>query len=135
MFFMVINTSKEPLSSSNRPLWSRVTSAGIFCVPCTSGTFDRHYHDCNEYWLVFAGKAKIMSGERAYYVQHGDIVCTPAGDEHDVLEVYEDLEAFWFEDELPSNGRTGHLHRNKERAAGHAVPALALPRDFPTGDR
>jgi uncharacterized cupin superfamily protein len=131
---MVIRTSKQPLSENNRPPWSRATSAGIFRVPCNSGTFDRHYHDCNEYWLVFAGKAKIMSGGREYYVQQGDIVCTKAGDEHDVLEVYEDLEAFWFVDEVAAGGRVGHLHRSKDLAAAHVVPALALPPDFPAGD-
>jgi mannose-6-phosphate isomerase-like protein (cupin superfamily) len=59
-------------------------------VPRT-GRFDCHYHDCNEYWLIFKGKAKVMSEGKEYYVKPGDIVCTRTGDEHDVLEVYEDL--------------------------------------------
>lgn len=114
-----------------RPEWSTVTSAGIFAVPRNGGRFDCHYHDCDEYWLVFRGKAKVRSEGHEYYVQRGDIVCTRAGDEHDVLEVYEDLEAFWFEGETPSDGRVGHLHRDAEKAKGHAVPALPVPSDFP----
>ena len=46
-------------------------------------------------------------------------------------EIYEDLEAFWFEDETPAGGRIGHLHLDAHKAAGHAVAHLPLPEDFP----
>jgi mannose-6-phosphate isomerase-like protein (cupin superfamily) len=101
-------------------------------VPLDAARFDRHYHDCHEYWLVCSGKARIISEDREYYVQAGDIVCTKAGDEHDVLEVYEELEAFWFEDATPAGGRIGHLHRSAEKAKGHAVPRKPVPEDFPS---
>ena len=127
----VIRTSEKHLSSTNRPQWSAATSAGIFVVRRDGGRFDRHYHDCDEYWLVFAGKAKVYSEGVEYYVRRGDIVCTRTGDEHDVLEVYEDLEAFWFEDVTPPGGRVGHLHRSPELANKHPVPALPVPEDFP----
>jgi mannose-6-phosphate isomerase-like protein (cupin superfamily) len=127
----IVHTKTQPLWAKNRPEWSKVTSGGIFRVPRDGGLFDRHYHDCDEYWLIFAGKAKVMTEGREYYVQRGDIVCTRAGDEHDVLEVYEDLEAFWFEDATPESGRIGHLHREPDLAKGHKVPALPLPADFP----
>jgi mannose-6-phosphate isomerase-like protein (cupin superfamily) len=119
------------MQQGNRPDWCEVTSAGIFRVPAASGRFDCHYHDCHEYWLIFKGRAKVMSEGREYYVKPGDIVCTRSGDEHDVLEVYEDLEAFWFEDATPVGGRTGHLHRDDDKAKGHALPAKPLPKDFP----
>jgi mannose-6-phosphate isomerase-like protein (cupin superfamily) len=48
----------------NRPEWSNVTSAGIFRVNTVNGKFDNHYHDCNEYWLVFSGKALVMSEDK-----------------------------------------------------------------------
>lgn len=127
----VIRTVKKHLSSGNRPEWCDATSAGIFRVRTANGRFDCHYHDCHEYWLVFAGKAKIMSEGLASYVKAGDIVCTRAGDEHDVLEVYEDFAAYWFEDATPAGGRIGHLHRDADKAKGHPVPALPLPDDFP----
>lgn len=127
----VVRTSEKPLQEGNRPEWCQVTSAGIFRVSTQRGWFDCHYHDFPEYWLVFKGKAKVMSEGREYYVKPGDIVCTNAGDEHDVLEVYEDLEAFWFEDPCPEGGRKGHLHRDAEKAKGHPVPAKPVPMDFP----
>lgn len=127
----VIQTTRQPLQEGNRPEWCAVTSAGVFRVSMQGGAFDCHYHDFHEYWLIFHGRARIRSEGREYYVQPGDIVCTRAGDEHDVLEVYEDLEAFWFEEPCPPGGRLGHLHRDAEKAQGHPVPAKPLPPDFP----
>jgi len=108
-----------------------VTSAGIFRVPAAGGRFDCHFHDCNEYWLIFRGKAKVVTEGQTFYVKPGDIVCTKAGDEHDMTEVYEDLEAFWFEDATPAGGRVGHLHRDTNKAKGHPVAGLPVPEDFP----
>lgn len=126
----VIHTQSTPLREGNRPPWCDITSAGIFSVPCGGGSFDCHYHDCDEYWLIFAGKAKVLSEGQFHYVQRGDILCTKAGEEHDVLEVYEDLEAYWFEGATPAGGRVGHLHKTPEKAAGHPVPARPVPGDF-----
>lgn len=103
-----------------------MTSAGVFSIPREGGWFDCHYHDFDEYWLVFGGCARIVTEGMEYLVRRGDIVCTRAGDEHDVLEVYEGFEAFWFEGPCPPGGRTGHLHRLAEHAAGHPVPARPL---------
>ncbi len=127
----VVRTSERALGPANRPEWCQVTSAGVFRVSTEGGAFDRHFHDFHEYWLIFRGKAKVLSEGVEYYVRPGDIVCTHAGEEHDVLEVYETLEAFWFEDPCPPEGRVGHLHRSPELAAGHAVPHLPVPEDFP----
>ena len=127
----VVRTAKKAMSKANRPRWSRVTSAGIFTVPAKGGRFDCHYHDCNEYWLIFKGRAKVMSEGKRCYVGPGDIVCTKAGDEHDILEVYESLEGYWFEDATAKGGKVGHLHRDPLSAKGHAVPHKPLPKGFP----
>ena len=50
------------ISPHARPSWSDVTSAGVFRVE-PDGRFDRHFHDCDEYWLVFAGRARVLVGE------------------------------------------------------------------------
>lgn len=63
----VIHTQISPMEIGNCPDWRQVTSAGIFTVPREGGRFDCHYHDCDEYWLVFAGKAKVMSEDLEYY--------------------------------------------------------------------
>lgn len=109
------------LGADSRPAWSDVTSAGIFKIE-PNGRFDRHYHDCDEYWLVFSGSARVMVGDEAFVVGRGDIVCTPIGIEHDIVAVSETLEAFWFEGATKAGGRIGHLHRSDETAAGHVVP-------------
>jgi len=127
----VVRSSEKALGGGNRPDWSAVTSAGIFTVPARDGQFDCHYHECHEYWLIFKGKAKVQSEGKECFVKRGDIVCTKAGDEHDILEVYEDLEAFWFEDATPEGGKIGHLHRDAIKAKGHAVPSKPLPKEFP----
>jgi len=111
------------LAPDARPSWSDVTSAGTFRVE-PGGSFDRHFHDCDEYWLVFSGRARVLVGSSSYTVSAGDIVCTPTGSEHDVEGVFETLEAFWFEASTPPGGRVGHLHRTPEDAAGHDVPLL-----------
>ncbi len=116
-------TVVRTLSPDARPAWSDVTSAGTFQVE-PNGSFDLHYHDCDEYWLVFSGRASVLVGSQTYTVGPGDIVCTPTGTEHDVVGVYETLEAFWFEAATPPGGRIGHLHRTPEAAQGHEVPLL-----------
>ena len=126
----VIRTIDKAMGPGNRPGWSDVTSAGIFKVSTIKGWFDCHYHDCHEYWLVFKGKAKVMTEGKNYYVKPGDIVCMEKGVEHDVLEIYEDLEAFWFEAATLPGGKTGHLHKDDVKAKGHAVPFKNIPEDF-----
>jgi mannose-6-phosphate isomerase-like protein (cupin superfamily) len=111
------------LSPDARPSWSDVTSAGVFRVE-PNGRFDLHYHDCDEYWLVFSGRARVLVGSRTHDVESGDIVCTPAGTNHDVVGVRETLEAFWFESRTPPGGRIGHLHRTAADASGHDVAAM-----------
>ena len=111
------------LSPESRPSWSDVTSAGTFRVE-PNGRFDRHFHDCDEYWLVFSGRARVLVGAQTYTVGPGDIVCTPTGTEHDVVAVADTLEAFWFEARTPPGGRIGHLHRTPEDAKGHDVPMM-----------
>jgi mannose-6-phosphate isomerase-like protein (cupin superfamily) len=117
----VISVLTERLSGDRRPHWSRLTAGGIFRVPRVGGRFDRHFHDCDEYWLVYKGRARVLSEGVEYLVGPGDIVCTETGQEHDVLAVSEDFEAFFWEDALPAGGRTGHLHRTQELASGHDV--------------
>lgn len=127
----VVRTSQRAMGQGNRPDWCDVTGAGVFRLPVTNARFDCHYHDCHEYWMIYKGKAKVVSEGQEYYVKPGDIVCTKKGDEHDVIEIYEAIEAFWFEDATPAGGRTGHLHRDADKAKGHPVPQRPLPEDFP----
>lgn len=103
-----------------RPYWSDVTSTGTFRIQ-PGQTFDRHFHDCDEYWFIREGRAVIEIDDERYTVEPGDIVCTEIGREHDFLQVFEPITGFWFEAVLKPGGRAGHLHRSPERAAGHRV--------------
>jgi mannose-6-phosphate isomerase-like protein (cupin superfamily) len=93
--------------------------------------FDRHHHDDHELWLITKGRAKVFTDGGEAYVQTGDVVMTRAGDPHDVLEVYEELEGIFVETGHPRGGRTGHLYDNDRDRLGHDVLALPLPADFP----
>ena len=126
----VVNTLKHNMTGKSRPDWCNVTGAGTL-KGVNSGHFDRHYHDCNEYWMIVHGKAKVWCDGKTYYIHDGDIFCTPAGKEHDILELYEPLQGFYLEDAVPPGGRVGHLHKTPEAAKGHAVPTLPVPADFP----
>jgi mannose-6-phosphate isomerase-like protein (cupin superfamily) len=108
------------IEGEERPPWSDVTSTGTFRVN-PGQTFDRHYHDCDEYWFIREGRAVIEIDDERYTVEAGDIVCTEIGREHDFLQVFEPITGFWFEAVLNPGGRAGHLHRSPERAAGHSV--------------
>jgi len=102
------------------PAWSDVTSTGTFRI-VAGQTFDRHFHDCDEYWFIADGRAVIEIDEERYTVEAGDIVCTEIGREHDFLQVLEPIRGFWFEAVVKPDGRAGHLHRSPERAGGHRV--------------
>jgi uncharacterized cupin superfamily protein len=111
------------------PPWSDVTSAGTFRVTA-GGRFDRHHHDCDEYWFIVRGRGIIEIDEERHKVEPGDIVCTERGREHDILQLFDDeLEGFWFEAVLIPGGQAGHLHRSSEGAAGHPIlgPSDHLP--------
>ncbi len=99
-------------STDEQPDWVRWSAFGVGVVE-DAGAFDRHFHDADEYWLVFAGRARVLSEGMEYVVGPGDVLCTRMGEEHDVLEILEGpLRAFYIEDELRGAMRPGHLHRD-----------------------
>ncbi|WP_223693264.1 cupin domain-containing protein [Leifsonia poae] len=120
------------LNPESRPDGCGTATAGRFAVPLAGGRFDRHFHDDDELWFFTAGKAKILLDGSEQYVQAGDIVLSPAGAPHDIVEVYEEVRGFFSETGHPVGGRVGHLHTSEEDAAGHVVPARPLPADFPS---
>jgi len=96
---------------NDKPEWVRWSAFGIGVVD-NAERFDRHYHDADEYWLVFEGRARVMSEGQEHVIGPGDILCTRMGDEHDILEIIDGpLRCFYIEDELRGEERPGHLHR------------------------
>lgn len=122
--FIVTATSDKALVCHLMGRWSSVTSSGVFAVqpaepPAletpheyvkTTG-LDNHYHDCDEYWIFFEGRARVASEGRFYDVGPGDCVATGRGWHHDVLSVENNqpARAVWFEGSLEGNKRKGHL--------------------------
>jgi len=114
-----------------RPAWLGVTAIGRFALPAKGARFDRHHHDDHELWLIVRGKAKVVTEQSEHYVQAGDVVMTQAGDAHDIVEIYEELEGFFVETGHPPGGRPGHLYDTDDERLGHDVRWRPLPSDFP----
>jgi len=114
--------------------WKSVTSSGVFGAQTatppdfdtpysyrkTTG-FDNHYHDCDEYWILFDGEATVASEGKLYNVGPGDSVATGMGWHHDVVSVKDGkpIQAIWFEGTLEGKKRVGHLWEPKH---GKAAP-------------
>ena len=86
---------------------------------CTN--FDSHYHDCDEYWILYEGRATVVTEGRLYDVEVGDCVATGMGFHHDMARVYEPVRAVFFETTLEGQKRRGHLW---DHTHGMAQPRL-----------
>ena len=91
-----------------------------FDYPKTNG-IDRHYHDCDEYWIIYEGRGRAMSEGKFYDVGPGDCVATGMGHHHDFPEDYEPVKAVYMETDLEGQKRKGHLW---EYCHGKAEPQL-----------
>jgi mannose-6-phosphate isomerase-like protein (cupin superfamily) len=72
-------------------------------------SFDCHYHDCDEYWILFEGRGLAYSEGAAYLVGPGDCVATGMGHHHDLARVDAPIRAVYFETTLEGRKRRGHL--------------------------
>jgi len=75
--------------------------------------FDKHYHDCDEYWVIFQGSGLAVSEGNEYELKPGYCLATKMGEHHDIPEVYEEIHAVWFESSLKGLMREGHLWEHK----------------------
>ena len=71
--------------------------------------FDCHFHDCDEYWILFAGSGVAVSEGKRYEVSAGDCVATGMGQHHDFPLVHEPVRAVYFETTMEGEKRRGHL--------------------------
>lgn len=102
---------------ADKPDWVRWSNFGIGRLT-SADQLERHFHDADEYWLIYSGRAIVLSEGEEYELGPGDILCTRMGDEHDVLEVIEaPFECFYIEDELTGRQRPGHLHHPEDEPA------------------
>jgi len=83
--------------------------------------FDNHYHDCDEYWIIFEGRGISASEGKLYKVGHGDCIVTGMGHHHDFPIVFEPIKAVYFETTLEGKKRHGHLW---DHTHGQAEPKM-----------
>jgi len=81
--------------------------------------FDNHYHDCDEYWILFEGSGVAVSEGKHYEVGPGDCIATGMGYHHDFPKVHEPVKAVYFETTMEGEKRRGHLW---EHTHGPAEP-------------
>jgi mannose-6-phosphate isomerase-like protein (cupin superfamily) len=70
---------------------------------------DRHYHDCDEYWIVLEGRGEVAVDDRHSNVAPGDCLCIGMGHPHDFPFTETEVKAVFFETTLQGRKRTGHL--------------------------
>lgn len=85
----------------------------------TRTDIDNHYHDCDEFYLILAGRGTVVSEGRHYPVGPGDCVATGMGHHHDFPYAPEPVTAVFFETTLAGQRRRGHLW---EHTHGRAQP-------------
>lgn len=84
-------------------------------------TFDRHFHDCDEYWIVFEGSGLAMSEGKFHELKPGDCLATGMGHHHDFPKVTEPVRAVFFETTMEGRKRRRHLW---EHTDGPAEPKM-----------
>lgn len=70
---------------------------------------DRHYHDCDEYWIILDGTGEVVVDDRHAKVSPGDCLCIGTGHPHDFPLIDTPVKAVFFETTLYGRKRTGHL--------------------------
>jgi mannose-6-phosphate isomerase-like protein (cupin superfamily) len=82
-------------------------------------SFDNHFHDCDEYWIVVEGSGVAVTEGKSFEVGPGDCVATGMGWHHDFPVAREPVVAVYFETTMEGGKRGGHLW---EHTHGPAEP-------------
>jgi mannose-6-phosphate isomerase-like protein (cupin superfamily) len=86
----------------------RIVRGDAVTYPKTT-SFDNHFHDCDEYWIVYQGRGVVISEGITYEVQPGDCIATGMGHHHDFPHAYEPVRSAFFETTIQGAKRHGHL--------------------------
>ncbi len=70
---------------------------------------DRHYHDCDEYWIILEGSGEVVVDDRHARIRAGDCLYIGAGHPHDFPLIDAPVKGVFFETTLYGRKRTGHL--------------------------
>ena len=103
--------------------WERTIRSEIFMSqvgnPC-----DYHYHDGDEYWIVFRGHFPLDYNGLHVPVEPGKLLAFGKGYEHGLLEPPETMGALVLAMPLEDRERDGHLNRERN---GDPVPGREVP--------
>lgn len=134
--FVVTDVQSETIVIHMAGYWGTQTGgSGLFSVsrrehPHDTGDphgypketdFDNHYHDCDEYWIIYEGSGVVVSEGKHYEVKAGDCVATGMGHHHDFPIAVDPVRAVYFETTLEGAKRLGHLWNHTH---GTAQPKL-----------
>jgi mannose-6-phosphate isomerase-like protein (cupin superfamily) len=71
--------------------------------------FDRHYHDCDQYYILYEGSGVVVIEEKRHEMAAGDCVAIGKGYHHDIPLVNKPVKAVYFDTTLQGRKRPGHL--------------------------
>jgi mannose-6-phosphate isomerase-like protein (cupin superfamily) len=91
-------------------------------------SIDRHYHDCDEYWVILEGRGTVVIDDRHLPVAPGDCVAIRMGHPHDFPDVEAEVKAVFFETTLAGAKRIGHLW-NHTHGTAQPQPLTAVKED------
>lgn len=110
----MVNISDIPSNES-------ALGVGTPCDYYRNTNFDHHYHDFDEFWIVYSGSGAVQEDGIFYEVQEGDCLATGAGHHHDFPIAHGLVKALAIEVCPEGNQRHGHLW---EQVHGKAIPDM-----------
>jgi mannose-6-phosphate isomerase-like protein (cupin superfamily) len=107
--------------------WSSVIRNEI-CLFRPDRPCDYHFHDGDEYWMVFRGHFTLNYDEHEYAMQPGLLLAAGMGFEHGAVNPEEHFEAIVMATQLEGQHRDGHLVRELHGAPvkNRDVPDTAM---------
>jgi mannose-6-phosphate isomerase-like protein (cupin superfamily) len=107
--------------------WTQVIRNEI-CLFRPDRPCDYHFHDGDEYWMVFRGHFTLNYDGREYKMRPGLMLAAGMGFEHGSTQPEEHFEAVVMAMQLEGRRRDGHLLRDRDGAPvkNRVVPESAL---------
>ncbi|HEX3690138.1 MAG TPA: cupin domain-containing protein [Solirubrobacteraceae bacterium] len=103
--------------------WDHTIRSEI-CMFQPGNPCDMHYHDGDEYWIVFRGHFNIDYHGLKVPTKPGELLCFGKGYEHGLMEIDEVMQAIVLAMPLEDRERDGHLNRERN---GDPVPGRDIP--------
>ena len=100
-------------------IFENPVNLGTPCDYYRNNSFDNHYHDFDEYWILYEGHGVAYSENKPFECGPGDCVVTGMGWHHDFPIAHDYVQAVTVETEGEGQNRPDHLW---EQVHGPAVP-------------